>query len=164
MAGDFARLPLPAFDGRGLRPATAARVRWPGQVPFHLRSRCHGRPVARQIIQDCVKAGEKARLLQQMPMKMKLADQTTAMLPLTASGTTAALVIKAPVILAALREYFELLWERATPVNSQRSLPDADRLTPAQQQVLELMAEGLLDGAIANRIGSAPAPPAATSR
>jgi hypothetical protein len=44
-------------------------------------------------------------------MKMKLADQTAAMLPLTPSGTAGALVIRALVILAALREYFEMLWD-----------------------------------------------------
>ena len=46
---------------------------------------------------------------------MKLADHTTAMLPLTPAGTTGALVVRAPAIIAALRQYFELLWERATP-------------------------------------------------
>ncbi len=51
-----------------------------------------------------------------MKMKMKLADRTTAMLPLTPgrAGTAGALVIRAPVIITALREYFEMLWERAT--------------------------------------------------
>ena len=33
-------------------------------------------------------------------MKMKLADHTTAMLPLTPTGTAGALVIRAPVIIA----------------------------------------------------------------
>jgi hypothetical protein len=51
-------------------------------------------------------------------MKMKLADHTTAMLPLTPAGTAGALVVRAPVIIAALREYFELLWERATPLKA----------------------------------------------
>jgi hypothetical protein len=52
-------------------------------------------------------------------MKMKLADQTTALLPLTPTGTAGALVVRAPVIIAALREYFELLWERR-PRSSRR--------------------------------------------
>ena len=73
-------------------------------------------PAARQIIQACAEAGEQARLLPSVPMKMKLADTTTAMLPLTPNGTAAALVIRAPVIITALREYFELLWDRATPL------------------------------------------------
>ena len=77
-------------------------------------------PVARRIIQACAEAGEQARLLPSVPMKMKLADHTTAMLPLTPTGTAGALVIRAPVIITALREYFEMLWERATPLKPQR--------------------------------------------
>jgi hypothetical protein len=75
-------------------------------------------------------------------MKMKLADYTTAMLPLTPAGTGGALLVRAPVIIAALREYFEMLWERATPLAPQRHSVAAYRPTPAQHAVLELMAEG----------------------
>lgn len=42
------------------------------------------------------------------------------MLPLTLAGTAGALLIRAPVIIAALREYFEMLGERATPLIPQR--------------------------------------------
>ena len=108
-------------------------------------------PVGRRIIRACTEAGEHARLLPQVPMKLKLADYTTAMLPLTPAGTGGALLVRAPVIIAALRDYFELLWERATPLGPQRPAPPADRLTLAQQAVLELMAEGLHDDAIARR-------------
>jgi DNA-binding NarL/FixJ family response regulator len=86
-------------------------------------------------------------------MKMKLADHATAMLPLTPSGMAGALVVRAPVIIAALREYFEMLWERATPLKAERPTPPAGRLTAAQHAVLELMAEGLHDDAIARRAG-----------
>jgi DNA-binding NarL/FixJ family response regulator len=86
-------------------------------------------------------------------MKMKLADHTAALLPLTPAGTAGALVVRAPVIIAALREYFEMLWDRATPLGPQHPAPPAGRLTRAQQTVLELMAEGLHDDAIARRAG-----------
>ena len=109
-------------------------------------------PAARRIIQACAEAGEQARLLPSVPMKMKLADTTTAMLPLTPNGTAAALVVRAPVIITALREYFELLWDRATPLKPIREAPSGDRLPPAQQKVLELMAEGLNDDRIARRL------------
>jgi DNA-binding NarL/FixJ family response regulator len=75
------------------------------------------------------------------------------MLPLTPTGTAGALVVRAPVIVTALREYFEMLWERATPLKAQRPTVSGDRLTPTQQAVLELMAEGLQDDAIARRAG-----------
>jgi DNA-binding CsgD family transcriptional regulator len=137
---DFAQPPLPAFGGQ-----------------VRCRSIYHAAamddPVAGRIIQTCAAAGEQVRLLPRVPMKMKLADQTTAMLPLTPSGTAGALVIRAPVILASLREYFEMLWDRATPLKPKRPAASASRLTSAQQAVLELMAEGLHDAAIARRTG-----------
>ncbi|MGH3157631.1 MAG: LuxR C-terminal-related transcriptional regulator [Streptosporangiaceae bacterium] len=110
-------------------------------------------PAARRVIKTCADAGEQARLLPEVPMKMKLADRTTAMLPLTPTGMAGALVVRAPVIIAALRDYFELLWERATPLKPQRPASPEDRLPPAQQKVLEFMAEGLNDDAIARRTG-----------
>jgi DNA-binding CsgD family transcriptional regulator len=137
---DFAQPPLPAFGGRvrcrSIYDAAAMED-----------------PVARRVIRTCADAGEQARLLPEVPMKMKLADQTTAMLPLTPTGTAGALVVRAPVIIAALREYFEMLWERATPLKAQRPATPSDRLTPAQQTVLELMALGLIDEKIARQAG-----------
>jgi len=62
-------------------------------------------------------------------------------------------VIRAPVIVAALREYFELLWDRATPLSAQRPAAPGDRLTPAQQAVLEMMAQGMHDERIAHQAG-----------
>jgi DNA-binding CsgD family transcriptional regulator len=137
---DFAQLPLPASGG-----LVRCRSIYEASVMDD--------PVGRRIIQACVQSGEHARLLPEVPMKLKLADYTTAMLPLTPAGTAGALLIRAPVIIAALREYFEMLWERATPLTPQRGGPSADRLTPAQHRVLELMTEGLHDDAIARRAG-----------
>lgn len=137
---DFAQPPLPAAAGqvrcRSIYDATAMQD-----------------PVTRHIIQACADAGEQARLLPSVPMKMKLADHNTALLPLTPNGTAGALLIRAPVIIGALREYFELLWDRATPLRPQHLAPPEDRLPPALQAVLELMAEGLNDAAIARRLG-----------
>ena len=141
LTDDFAEPPLPAFAGR-----VRCRSIYPAAAMDD--------PVARRIIRACAEAGEQARLLPRVPMKLKLADQATAMLPLTPTGTAGALVIKAPVILAALREYFELLWERATPLlAAPPAAGSADRPTRAQQKILELMAEGLQDAAIARRAG-----------
>jgi DNA-binding CsgD family transcriptional regulator len=137
---DFAQPPLPAFAGR-------VRCRSIYETAMM------DDPAARQNIQACVQAGEEARLLLRVPMKMKLADQATALLPLTPVGTSAALVIRAPVILAALREYFELLWARATPLTAPPPKPGAERPTPAQQKVLDLMVLGHGDDAIASRLG-----------
>jgi len=107
LTDDFAQPPLLAFAGRvRCRSIYAASAM--------------DDPIARRIIEGCAQAGEQARLLAEVPMKMKLADHTTAMLPLTPAGTAGALVVRAPVIIGALRDYFELLWDRATPVGPSR--------------------------------------------
>jgi DNA-binding NarL/FixJ family response regulator len=63
------------------------------------------------------------------------------------------LLIRAPVIIATLREYFELLWERSTPLASQLGAHHGARITPAQHTVLGLLAEGVHADAIAGRVG-----------
>ncbi len=138
LTANFAQPPLPASGGR-----VRCRSIYDASVMDDA--------VARRIIRACADAGEQARLLPRVPMKLKLADHTTAMLPLTPVGTAGALVVRTPVIIAALREYFEMLWDRATPLKADRSAPPVGRLLPAQQAVLELMAEGLHDDAIARR-------------
>lgn len=146
LTSDFADLPLPAHAGQ---------VRYRSIYQASMMNN----PAARQIIQSCAQAGEQGRLLPEIPMKLKLADHTTALVPLTPTGTAGALLIQAPVIVAALRGYFEMLWERATPIGtapaamSGAGTAAGDRPTPAQQQILQLMAEGLADDAIARRAG-----------
>jgi len=148
-------------DPARLRPASADLALQ--GVPAERQSRAGPRPgtaasamedpAARRIIHAFTEAGEQTRLLPAVPMKMKLADHTIAMLTLTPTGTAGALVVLAPVIIAALREYFELLSDRATPLKASRPAEPGDRLTPGQQKVLELMARGLHDDAIAHQAG-----------
>jgi DNA-binding CsgD family transcriptional regulator len=138
LTDDFAQPPLPAFVGQvRCRSIYAVAVM--------------DDPAGRRIVRASAEAGQQARLLPSVPMKMKLADQTAALLPLTPAGTAGALLVRAPVITAALGQYFEMLWERATPISAKRPAAVAGRLSAAQQTVLALMAEGLHDDVIARR-------------
>jgi hypothetical protein len=76
LTGDFAQPPLPALGG-------AVRCR-----SIYAASAMDD-PAARRIIETCTEAGEQARLLAAVPMKLKLADHTTAMLPLTPTSPAA---------------------------------------------------------------------------
>ena len=128
----------------------------PPSFEGHVRCRalyetsCAEYPVGVKTIEIAVEAGEEARLLPRIGMKMKLADEAIAMLPLTPTGMSGALLIRSSVIVAALREYFELLWERAIPFGAaSRDSP----LNPLQQQILSMLVEGLSDASIAKRAG-----------
>jgi DNA-binding CsgD family transcriptional regulator len=129
--------PLPTFEGK-------VRCRTIYQAS------CAEHPVGAKIIDMHVKAGEEARLVPRIGMKMKLADEALALLPLTPTGLPGALLVRSPAIVGALREYFELLWDRGIPLGATE--PEAP-LKPVQMAVLRMLADGLTDEAIARRIG-----------
>ena len=84
-------------------------------------------------------------------MKMKMADDTVAMLPMTPTGMGGVLIIRSPVIVKAIREYFEMLWQRAAPIGNER-VRTAGPLGEMEAKVLQLLAEGCEDDAIARRL------------
>jgi DNA-binding CsgD family transcriptional regulator len=105
----------------------------------------------RKLIHECMDAGEESRLLPKIHMKLKLADDRAALLPLTTTGMGGALLIRSWVIVKGIREYFELLWERAIPVGSKKTYTDTP-LSKVDFDILRLMAEGQLDADIARRL------------
>ncbi|QFG22900.1 hypothetical protein [Actinomadura sp. WMMB 499] len=110
-------------------------------------SACAEHPVGLKTIEIAVEAGEEARLLPRLGMKMKIADESIALLPLTPTGMTGALLIRSPVIIGALREYFEFLWERAVPFGA------ASPLSDMQKYVLNMMVEDVTVEQMAKRAG-----------
>ncbi|MBA8956567.1 LuxR C-terminal-related transcriptional regulator [Actinomadura namibiensis] len=112
-------------------------------------SRCAEHPVVAKNIATAAELGEEARLLADVGMKMKLADASVAMLPLGPTGMTGAVLVRSPVIVAALRQYFELLWERALPIGAVQS---DSPLTEELRAILELLVQGADDEAIARRL------------
>lgn len=116
---------------------------------------CAVDPILRQVMDETVRAGEQARILPNVPLKMKIADRAMAMVSLTDTGMTGALVTRSPVLIAALVDYFEMLWVRAQPPSIGISSAEAPSgpLTSAQLRVLKALAEGMQDSQAANRLG-----------
>jgi DNA-binding CsgD family transcriptional regulator len=110
-------------------------------------------PVISKNMVRAREAGEQARVLPELPMKMQLIDQSAALLAITETGSHGAMLIRgAAPLLRALRQYFELLWERATPVGGAH-VPVGCPLTDDEYVVLQLMANGMTDQAINNKLG-----------
>jgi DNA-binding NarL/FixJ family response regulator len=86
-------------------------------------------------------------------MKMKLADETVALLPLMPTGVSGALLVRSPLIVGALRQYFELLWERAVPVGTAEAAEAEPPLSSVQRTILRLLADDVTDERIARRLG-----------
>jgi DNA-binding CsgD family transcriptional regulator len=109
-------------------------------------------PGARQMLHAAVESGWQCRVYPRLPMKMVLVDEQAALLPLGPTGMEGALLVRAPVIVAALREFFELVWRSAIPIDGAGSLPAAE-LPAEASQVLKLVLAGMTDAAIARYLG-----------
>jgi DNA-binding CsgD family transcriptional regulator len=95
----------------------------------------------------------ECRTLDAMPMRMLVADGVGLIL-LTATGVEAGALVRAPVVVAALAHYFDLLWERATPVSGRAPVRAGSEQLPRSERVmLGLLMAGLTDAAIARTIG-----------
>lgn len=106
-------------------------------------------------VQAELAAGERGRVLADVPLKLAIADRTMALLPLLdadESGDQAALVIRPSVLLDSLAALFEALWTRAVPLRlGARSVPEVD---PELLEVVELLATGMTDERIARHLGT----------
>lgn len=105
-------------------------------------------------VQVDLAAGETARVIADLPMKLAIADRTLALLPLMEADEThelAALVIRPSVLLDSLALLFEVMWQRAAPLQlGTRSVPEVD---PEIIEVTHLLAAGMSDQRIARHLG-----------
>jgi DNA-binding CsgD family transcriptional regulator len=132
-------------------------------------------PGAGEMIRRCRAGGWQQRVVPDLPVKMVLVDERAALLPLDPTGMEGAALIRAPVIVAMLRSYFELLWARSVPLAGPSPAgpspagpspagpspagpnpagPSLGRLSDATDQVLRLMLTGMTDAAIARHLGT----------
>ncbi|WP_186763333.1 LuxR C-terminal-related transcriptional regulator [Lentzea tibetensis] len=106
-------------------------------------------PFAGEMIRRCAEGGWQLRVLPSLPMKMVLVDDRAALLPVDRTGMEGAVLVRAPVIVSALRMYFELLWGRALPLNDTGV---ESKFSAHQRGVLRLMISGMTDAAIARHL------------
>ncbi|WP_121710144.1 helix-turn-helix domain-containing protein [Streptomyces sp. E5N91] len=113
-----------------------------------------------------VRAGEVARAVPQLPLRLAIADRAVAVFPLVAGGphgspeepTTA--LVRDSNLLAALIALFERYWEDAVPLavddSGELSGTDGpaapDALAPTDRRLLSLLVAGVADKAIASQM------------
>lgn len=101
----------------------------------------------------CIAAGEEARSLPSVRMKMLIADRREAMIPVSFAAVepTSAFFVRAAPLITALVTCFDLLWERAAPIMATDAAPD--RLDQRDLELLALLAGGAKDAAIIRTLG-----------
>jgi DNA-binding CsgD family transcriptional regulator len=123
-------------------------------------------PVDRvEKLRQLAASGEEARVLDDVPMKLVIADRRIGLAPYELPGVgeiaETAVLLRSSALLDGLVTLFETLWEQATPLWPHHRWPaprDAravDPLSTRDQQLLALLAAGLTDQAIARKLGVA---------
>jgi DNA-binding NarL/FixJ family response regulator len=115
-------------------------------------------PRAADELRAAIEAGVEVRTTRSLPIPMIVVDDHVALVGLVPDGTTAALMVRSAVLVAALTQYYDQLWAAATPVVLPESvqLPRQRQLVKklggSERQVLTLLAHGLKDEAIARHL------------
>ncbi|MEU2675014.1 hypothetical protein ABZ622_40640 [Streptomyces sp. NPDC007164] len=117
-------------------------------------------PGAMKRIDQCLGAGEQARVTARLPMKMMIIDRkhafTCAFSDNDRAGSPGDLVIvDSSPLLDGLVELFERVWADSAPFDHGIPVPRAERdeLGDADKRLLTLLLGGLTDDAIARHLG-----------
>ncbi|MCU1683108.1 MAG: hypothetical protein JWQ81_3847 [Amycolatopsis sp.] len=103
----------------------------------------------------CGKAGEEARILPDVPVKLLIIDDECAVVsPSVAEADVglSAFLIRPCSLLSALIGLFEMCWRAALPLNFAEQ-PNGLHLLPSERRMLALLAAGLGDDQVARSLG-----------
>lgn len=101
-------------------------------------------------VQPCISAGEDARVLPTLPVKLTIFDQRVALVSMSAvevEQNGSLLLVYPSSLLSALLGLFESCWRAAFPMHLGTQAPPV--LRPVQRQILELLGTGVPDDTIA---------------
>ncbi|MDZ5623097.1 TrmB family transcriptional regulator [Nocardioides sp. HM23] len=111
---------------------------------------------------ESLRRGLELRVVEQLPIKLVLADADLALVPLdvASGGEPGAVLIQRSGLLAALEALFETAWSRAHPLalssleSGEVPGPDSEVAGPtaADRRILVLMLAGLTDQAVASQL------------
>lgn len=109
---------------------------------------------------ESIEQGEEIRVADHVPIKLIIADQDRAMLPLPPGQNTApsSILVHASGLLDALIALFEMTWDRAFPLWPNAAGDDLVESRPGDldeldSRVLALLLTGLTDQAVAGQLG-----------
>lgn len=110
------------------------------------------------LVREDIAAGEAYRVMGEVPLKLVVADDRVALIPLEVrpGGIESAVLLHSSALLEALIEVFETFWSLAFPLDLLGVDEGADwetaSVTPDERELLVLLAAGVSDDVIARRL------------
>ncbi|MFI8521847.1 LuxR family transcriptional regulator [Streptomyces sp. NPDC085481] len=108
----------------------------------------------KDVIEPCIEAGEQARVLPSVPVKLLIIDEAYALVSLSIKEVDVVntmLVVQPCGLFSALVALFEQSWLNALPFHGRTTRPGG--LAPADRRLLWLLAGGASDEVIAREMG-----------
>ncbi|MFI7011380.1 LuxR family transcriptional regulator [Streptomyces sp. NPDC050145] len=108
----------------------------------------------KRTVEPCINAGEQARVLPSVPVKLLIIDDAYALVSLSiqeADVLNTMLVVQPCGLLSALVALFEQAWQQALPFHGSTARPGG--LPPADRRLLWLLAGGASDEVVARELG-----------
>lgn len=110
-----------------------------------------------KVLPELLDAGEQARVLAQVPIKMAIADDDVAIIGLTKrTPHQSHLLIRSSGLLDGLIATFEMLWTLAIPMPALQAADDLTTLRTPDRDVLLLLAGGATDDKISRHLHISP--------
>jgi DNA-binding CsgD family transcriptional regulator/sugar-specific transcriptional regulator TrmB len=98
--------------------------------------------------------GSQVRTVPVLPVRMVLVDRKVALVPVDAyNSRKGAVQLRSPGVIAALVDLFERVWAQAVPFGAPPQKRHDNGLTPREQELLKLLAQGLTDAAAGKSLG-----------
>jgi sugar-specific transcriptional regulator TrmB/DNA-binding CsgD family transcriptional regulator len=114
-------------------------------------------PGAIARVEEDIAAGEEVRFLPEAPMKLIIADDQAALIPLLATPQVldACILVHPSALLDALSTLFESLWVQAQPYMPGRSAPvgEDEFVNDEERRIISMLAMGMPDETIARQLG-----------
>lgn len=115
-----------------------------------------------EVLREIVAAGEEARLLPELVMRLAIADRSAALIPLRMSGPGTEegdILVHPSPLLEALITLFDVMWERALPirfgVEDHPATEKQEELSGEEKELLAMLAADLTEDVIARQLGMA---------
>ncbi|MBO0826687.1 MAG: hypothetical protein J2P24_02785 [Streptosporangiales bacterium] len=106
----------------------------------------------REEVEEGVARGEEARIHPQLPLKFKVIDRSTALVPLDEMAEAGALLIRSAPLCGLFVDYFEKLWMESAAAG-EAARDRAGAVNAIDMRVLAMLADDASDAAIARRLG-----------